>query len=203
MITILRNSDGSSLTPDACLVENWAPTATLTRRPIEDGSVVSDNLVANPWQYTASIVVSETPLQSAGLADGPSGVERVQSARKFLTALLGLAAPGRRGPRSDLRCLIGTLKYGALDNMVLLSFLHRVDGEASLTTDLVFEQVKIARGVSVTIPVSMPRVSKQAKFASAQKTGAQGTGNADPATDAAARGDCSTAFGLLTDLGVL
>jgi hypothetical protein len=45
MITLLR-ADGSSLTPDACLSEDWAPVATLTQHPIEDGSIVSDHLQA-------------------------------------------------------------------------------------------------------------------------------------------------------------
>lgn len=195
MITILRNLDGSSLTPDACLTENWAPTAKLTQHPIEDGSVVSDHLVALPWVYTATIVVSETPLASTGAQT--SGVDRVQSARKFLEGLLGLAAPGRRAARGDLRVLIGTIKYGALDNMALTSFRHVVDTEAGLTTELVFEQVQIARGVSVAIPVDRPRADKKTKFASGQNMGAQGTKGEDPATSAAAARDSSTLHSLI------
>lgn len=199
MITILR-ADGSSLTPDACITEDYTPAATLTQSAIEDGSIVSDHLQNAVWRYTATVVITETPLESAGLAQ-QSGVERVQAARKFLLACMGLAAPGRRGPRGDLRCLIGTIKFGALDGMVLVACPHQVNGENSITVDLVFEQIVIARGVSVKIPVNRPRSDKQVSLPSKQNIGAQGTKNV-PLTDAAGAEDRSTLLDYGVGLGI-
>jgi hypothetical protein len=92
------------------------------------------------------------------------------------------------------------VKFGALADMVLTSWAHRVTGEGSIIVDLVCEQVVIARGVSVAIPVTRPRLDKQTGFASRTSSGAQGTKNV-PTTDAAGLRDRSTLYGLRKGLG--
>ena len=165
MSTILIRPTGDSWTLDACYVD-FAETVSITDHPIESGAIVSDHAQRQPSLITLTATISESPW-----SDKTNGV-LVQRRADFLLFLE--AAVGES-------LVLSTEQYGTFHGYMLADWRHGLDGTNSAKVNVTLKQVKIAEAGYVTIPVSAPKSSASAGFASGQSVGEQATTTASGA----------------------
>lgn len=66
-VTILPDSGNPSIVSfDTTISETHDQTATVTEHPIEDGSLVSDHVIRDPFVFSCEVYISNTPSEDKG-----------------------------------------------------------------------------------------------------------------------------------------
>lgn len=144
VVTIIRE-DGLTFSFDGEESIGFAPSATVTQQPVEDGSAIGDHSQRQNDPISIAGVVTNSPL----LAPGQQGTfGRTQEAVEFLESILGqpvtLVVASEQVSRS-------------YEDVVLSEMPHTVTMLNELTFAAQFVQVRIARAQVVQIPPERPR----------------------------------------------
>lgn len=158
MTTMIRD-DGKILVFDATLEIRFAPSNNVTSNPIEGGAAVSDHIQELPMPFTVVGLVSETPIAPAP----PPAFNRVNAAIVFFEG-----SPGRL-------FTVQTIRDGTFLNCAVESWPHTITKRLDRIFSVTFKQLKIALGVSITIPARIPAPPAQTGAPDATDVGSQST----------------------------
>lgn len=83
------DADGTLVSTTCDVITDWTDTreATITRRPVEDGSQITDHIAPMPPTLTVSVAISQTPLYGGKLQDLARNVEKSRFSPAGLFAL--------------------------------------------------------------------------------------------------------------------
>ncbi len=175
MSVTLFKPDGSSLTLDLTLREDYRPEVLVTDHPIEDGAVASDHAQRMPLLVTLEGNVTESPYalrvtsarsalsgSPSGATDNLSGPARIQAAIDWL----------RSAERERLTLV--SLRFGAFRDLMLMRWPHSVDLLLRLPLVLELKQLRVATSQAVALSPLTPRVEVQAQTPDEQDMGEQG-----------------------------
>ena len=163
MTTMIRD-DGKVLAFDATLEIRFSPANNVTSNPIEGGAVVSDHIQELQLPFTVVGLVSESPIAPAP----PPSFGRVNAAITFFEG-----SPGRL-------FTVQTIRDGTFLNCAVESWPHTITKELSRVFSVTFRQLKIALGVSITIPARIPAPPAQTGAPDAIDVGTQPTTSVEP-----------------------
>lgn len=176
MSVTLFKPDGSSLTLDTTLREDYRPEVLVTDHPIEDGAVASDHAQRMPLLITLEGNITETPYairvssaraalsgSPSGATDNLTGPARVQAAVDWL----------RSAERE--RLTLASLRFGVFRDLMLVRWPHSVDVLLRLPLVLELKQLRVATSQAVALSPLTPRSDVQAQAPDEQDAGEQGT----------------------------
>ena len=166
-LTIIR-PNGSRLTLDAVIREDYRPGAVVTDHPVEAGSVVSDHVQRLPLSLSVEGLITESPYATSEIADPDdvlitSGPQRLRQALAFLDAAIGE------------RLEVVSVRLGVFPDMALLAYPHAIDNRRRLPLSLEFRRIRMARAQGVQIAPTATRPEVQAGAPDEQDVGEQGT----------------------------
>ena len=142
-VTIFR-PDGSQFSFDGEEMLGFAPSATITNLPVEDGSTVSDNAVLNNEPIRIRAHVTNTPFLLPGLVGGQ---QRTMDAVNNLRGILGV----------PVTIVIDSKVVSSVHlNCILAEMPHEVRLLEELVFDCRFVKVGIAEAQLVLIPPEQP-----------------------------------------------
>lgn len=199
-VTITRET-GESVTFDAMIRESHTVEVRVTEHPIEQGADVSDHAQARPRDFSVSVVVSETPVQTAPnfsistavlIPQEGASLGGVQNrVREFFDFLAEIAEAGEFVD-------VVTPKMGLVSGVIITRIPLEVDNINVGRFTVGFRKVRIAERVTVLIPPLQPSTEAQDGAPDEQDVGTQPTDNPESAEEAE---DASILYGLAETLG--
>lgn len=170
--TIVK-SDGTGLSFDVTINEDFNPEIFVTSHPIEDGSTVSDHAQQLPENFSVRSAVTYTPFFNAGNPNlvPQVGPERVEVVLDFLRSIVGQLV------------IVQTSRGKIIKNCLLTRFSHSFDVRKVVFFDLQFRVIRIATSQVIQIQATRARRSVSAMVASKVDTGSNSLEVCDPETD--------------------
>jgi hypothetical protein len=150
-----------AMTFDVISVE-FAPEASVTEHPVEQGFEVSDHIQVRAIRFTVEAWVTDSPL---GTIPVPLAV---QSAIAFLNGALGKLLT------------VAISGENTFQSMAIEGFVHRRTSEEGRGFSIRFKQIRVAQALSVMIPPSQPAAVAAAGAPDETDQGQQATTTGTP-----------------------
>jgi len=138
--TIVK-SDGTSLSFDTTISEEFAPEIAVTNHPIEDGSNISDHAQEMPNNFSVRSIITYTPLSGRSNQNlvPASGSQRVEIVLDFLKSCIAQFL------------VVETTNGKLIKNCLLTRYNHAFDVRKAVYFELQFRVARIATSQVVQI----------------------------------------------------
>lgn len=178
--TIVK-ADGTGLSFDATISEDYSPEIFVTNHPIEDGSNVSDHAQELPQNFSVRCMITFSPLKGVPNDNlvPVAGPQRVEVVLDFLKSCVGKLV------------IVQTTHGKIIRNCLLKKYPHTYDVRRAVYFDLQFQVARIATSQVIQIQSTKPKKSVAGLVSSKVDTGSNALEVCDPETDPKAALDVS------------